>query len=235
MNDEMTNQRNYYERTSINFDAMHLRHMDAHELALAAFAGLVKQLSHESFLDVGAGTGRAITFLTHRFPNSRVIGIEPAPAQRTQAYAKGISENVLIKGDALALPFADCEFDWVIETGALHHIRDFRKAVTEMCRVAKHGVMISNSNNVGQGSKLVKFAKLIIKTIGLWRPLVAIQTGGKGYKESEGDGIFYSFCAFDCVNIVKQKFPMIHFMNTEPSGPSLRRSAGHVMIFARST
>ncbi len=42
-------------------------------------------------------------------------------------------------------------------------------------------------------SDLVKFTNLIIKTVGLWRRLVAIQTRGRGYKASDGDGIFIAF------------------------------------------
>ena len=123
---------------------MHLHSADAHELALSAFSGLVQLFPHDLFLDVGAGTGRAVSFLTQQFPNSRVIGIEPAPTQRTQAYAKGVSPNAPIEGDALSLPFQDNEFDWVVETGVLHHVKNFRKAVSEMCRVARQGVMISD-------------------------------------------------------------------------------------------
>lgn len=234
MKDEVALQRAYYERTSVNFDRMHLKFLDAHEFALSAFSGIIQRLAHESILDVGAGTGRAVTFLTEQFPNSRVVGIEPAVAQRDQAYAKGISPNVLIEGDALSLPFHDDEFDWVIETGVLHHIKDFPKAVEEMCRVAKQGIMISDSNNLAQGGGLAKFVKNGIKAIGLWPLAVLMQTRGKGYKESEGDGVFYSFCAFDCVHIVKRKFPVIHYMNTEAAGPCLDRSAGHVMILART-
>jgi ubiquinone/menaquinone biosynthesis C-methylase UbiE len=233
MKDAVTIQREYYERTSVNFDKMHLHPEDAHELALSAFSGLVQRFPHDSFLDVGAGTGRAISFLTQQFPNSRVIGIEPSPAQRAQAYAKGISPNVLIEGNALDLPFKDDEFDWVVETGVLHHIKSFQRAVIEMCRVARQGVMISDSNNLAQGTGLTKFVKSRIKAMGLWRLAVLIQTRGKGYKESEGDGVFYSFCAFDCVDIVKEKFPTIHYMNTEAADFRLDRSAGHVMILAR--
>lgn len=234
MEDEVTIQREYYERTSVNFDKMHVHFADAHELALSAFSGFVQRFPHESFLDIGAGTGRAISFLTQQFPSSRVVGIEPAPAQRAQAYAKGVSENVLIEGDALSLPFRDDEFDWVVETGVLHHIKSFRKAVTEMCRVARQGVMISDSNNLAQGTGLAKFVKRRIRAAGLWPFAIFVQTRGKGYKESEGDGIYYSFCAFDCVDIVRTKFPRIHYMNTEAAEPCLDRSAEHVMILART-
>src|ERR1700730_9643638 len=99
MKNDVTIQREYYERISVNFDKMHLHAGDAHELALSPFSGLVHRFPHDSSLDVGAGTGRASAFLTQRCPNSRVVGIEPFPAQPAQAYAKRLSPNVLIEGD----------------------------------------------------------------------------------------------------------------------------------------
>jgi len=77
-----------------------------------------------------------------------VVGIEPVAELHEQGYAKGISKSSLIEGDALALPFSDGEFDWVVATGVLHHIRQFKKATSEICRVARYGVMISASNNM---------------------------------------------------------------------------------------
>jgi hypothetical protein len=53
------------------------------------------------------------------------------------------------------------------------------------------------------------------------------------YKWSEGDGIYYSFTAFDCVHAIEHKFTIIHYMNTvKSSGFDLYRGAAHVMIFA---
>ena len=233
-NTDILLQRDYYRKTAEQYDAAHLSE-DEHMIALSAFAGLVKNFAHASFLDVGAGTGRGMAFLQSVFPRSHIIGVEPVAELRAQAFAKGISEDAIIAGDALALPFGNDEFDWVLETGVLHHIKGFRKATSEMCRVAKQGILISDGNNLGQGSKLIRSAKWVIKALGLWPATMLLQTKGKGYKQSEGDGIFYSFCAFDCVDILKEKFPTIHFMNTVPSDPSLRHAASHVMIVARST
>jgi len=183
-------------------------------------------------LDVGAGTGRAVKLLRETLPQSRVLGVEPVSELRLQGHANGLSTDALVEGDALNLSFRDEEFDWVIETGVLHHIRDFRKAVREMCRVARVGVMISDANNIGQGSATARAIKYAVKSIGLWPAVNFVQTRGKNYKYSEGDGVFYSFCVFDCIDIVRKKFPTIHFMNTETSSPSLYRTAGQVMLLA---
>ncbi len=43
--------------------------------------------------------------------------------------------------DAEKLSYADGEFDWCIEHNGLHHCHSPHKALLEMCRVAKHGVL----------------------------------------------------------------------------------------------
>jgi hypothetical protein len=54
-----------------------------------------------------------------------------------------------------------------------------------------------------------------------------------GEFDSEGDGVFYSFSAFDCISSFSSKFPMVHYMNTvQCEGISIYRGASHVMIFA---
>jgi len=44
--------------------------------------------------------------------------------------------------------------------------------------------------------------------------------------------VFYSFCAYDCVDSFIDKFPVVHAMNTTQSaGFDIFRGATHVMIF----
>ena len=102
-----------------------------------------------------------------------------------------------------------------------------------MTRVARKGVMISDSNNIGQGGAVTRLLKFAIKSLGFWRAAIFLETRGKMYKSSEGDGIYYSFSAFDCVDTIRRKFPIVHYMNTmRCNGYNLYRGAPHVMIFA---
>jgi ubiquinone/menaquinone biosynthesis C-methylase UbiE len=231
---EIKKQQAYYSRTAEHYDAMHVRQVDEHGKALSGFMGLAEAFGPVgSVLDVGAGTGRAIERLKLRWPSAKVIGIEPVEALREVGYKKGIREDELIAGDALDLAFCDDSFDFVIETGVLHHIKAPIEAVREMTRVARKGVMISDNNNIGEGGSAKRLVKFAIKSLGLWRASVYLETRGKMYKWSEGDGVFYSFSAFDCVTAIKDKFPIVHYMNTVPSnGFDLYRGATHVMIFA---
>lgn len=231
-NDAVEKQRRYYSSTAADYDQSHGEEVE-HLRALSAFSGFIQGLPHGSFLDVGAGTGSAVRFLSRVFPGARVIGVEPVFALRDIGHHKhGISYEQLVHGDALDLEFGDGSFDWCVETATLHHIEDFRSAVKEMVRVADFGIMFSDSNNMGQGSAAARLTKHMIKAVGLWNLFIKIQTNGRGYKEDAGDGIHYSFSLFDCIPIVQKKFPNIFLMNTIPAGPNLYWSASAVMLIA---
>jgi ubiquinone/menaquinone biosynthesis C-methylase UbiE len=232
---EIHEQRKYYERTADRYNSVHVKTDDEHGRALGAFMGLAQTLGPvTSVLDVGAGTGRALKRLKSNWPNVKIVGIEPVEALREVGYRDGLAPDELVPGDALNLAFDDDAFDYVIETGVLHHIARPALAVKEMARVAKKGVMISDTNNIGQGGPAARKMKHLAKTVGLWPLVVWLQTRGKMYKSSEGDGVYYSFSAFDCVRLLSEKFPEIHYMNTERcDGFDLYRGTSHVMILAR--
>jgi len=108
---------------------------------IAAFAKGDRRMS---VLDVGCGNGFLTLPLERLF--DRVVGVDFAramldinPAQEKQ------------QADATALPFGDASFDLVVSSHMLHHMPEEQqgRAVNEMARVAKHGVVIwePNRNN----------------------------------------------------------------------------------------
>jgi ubiquinone/menaquinone biosynthesis C-methylase UbiE len=226
-------QRAYYARTAEHYDAMHIRSDDEHGIALAAFVGLARLKDVSSILDVGAGTGRALQVLQEQLGDINLMGVEPVKELRQIAYERGISPSNLVEGDALALPFSDNAFDFVIETGVLHHLREPSKAVKEMVRVAKRGVMISDCNKFGQGSRLGRRLKGIVRFFGLWNLVIWVQTRGTMTKCSKNDGVFYSYSVFDDYQLLTKKFPRIFVMNSTPLfGTDLRVGTSHVVVFA---
>jgi ubiquinone/menaquinone biosynthesis C-methylase UbiE len=221
---EVAAQRDYYTKTAERYDEMHVADGDEHYLALDWLSDIIRQKRIDSVLDIGSGTGRGILYLKERHP-IRYVGVEPVAALRAKGHEKGLSRDELIDGDALNLAHADGSFDIVCEFGVLHHIKDHRRAVAEMCRVAKRGVFISDSNNFGQGSA--------INSLGLWHFFDLAMTKGKGYHYSDGDGVFYSYSVFNDVPVVQAKFPTLRFMSTmASSGPNLYREAPHLAVFA---
>jgi ubiquinone/menaquinone biosynthesis C-methylase UbiE len=230
MRDEIAIQRDYYRRTSSRFDEMHLGSKGEHDFALAFMQSMIDFLDIGSMLDVGAGTGRALVQIKKSHANLRILGVEPSAAQRDVGYTKGLSRQELIEGDAQQLQFADGAFDLVCEFGALHHMTDPGKAVSEMLRVARKAIFISDSNNFGQGSLASRTVKQVLRSIGLWRVADLIKTRGRGYTLSEGDGLFYSYSVFNNYPEIARRCKSVHLVNTVAAGTNLYRSAGHIAL-----
>lgn len=224
-------QMEYYTRTAASYDASQVDETDEHAMALGWLAALVAQRHYSTILDVGSGTGRALRHLK-RVPDLSVRGIEPVAALRDQGHAAGLTTDELTDGDALSLNFPNASIDIVCAFGVLHHIKDHRRAVAEMCRVARRGVFISDANNFGQGAPLQRFLKQTLRSLGLWRVYDKVRMGERGYHYSEGDGVFFSYSLFDDLPIIKQQFGDMYWMTTRPAGPNLFRSAQTLALFA---
>lgn len=151
-------QRAYYAATAGQYDAMHVRDDDEHGFALAFLIGCLGHFGFGSVLDLGSGTGRALVKIKAACPTVRAVGVEPSAELRTAGHAKGLSATDLIDGDAQDLAFQDGSFDVVCEFGALHHMPDPGRAVSEMLRVARRAIFISDVNNFGQGRPAARLA-----------------------------------------------------------------------------
>src|SRR5579859_6689214 len=142
---EIALQRAYYERRASVFDSENIQEGDEHFFALGIMVGLLDYLRVQTILDVGAGTGRAETYLRQTRPDIRIVGVEPSLQQREIGHQKGLPPDSLVAGDGTELHFADKSFDLVCEFGVLHHIKHPEQAIAEMLRVAKTAVFISDS------------------------------------------------------------------------------------------
>jgi ubiquinone/menaquinone biosynthesis C-methylase UbiE len=228
--DEVAVQRAYYAATAARYDEMHGYERDEQYFALSFLVSLLDYLDVNSLLDIGAGTGRVQIELKRKVPSLRTIGIEPSAELREQGYRKGLSPAELVDGDAQALQFQGSEFDVVCEFGALHHIPNPDQAVSEMLRVARKAIFISDSNNFGQGGAFARAVKQIINAFGLWRVANFIKTKGKGYSVTEGDGVAYSYSVFNQYPQIRSACTRVHCLNTIDSGPDLYRTATHVAL-----
>ena len=226
-------QKEYYSRTAEVYDQLHLEGGGdrEHNLALTFLSSMIEAYSINSVLDIGAGTGRTISYLQNKFPHLKIVGIEPVEALRKIGYEKGISRDVLIDGDGTNVAFAAESFDLVCEFAVLHHVPRPHEVVSEMLRVAKKAVFISDSNNFGQGTTIVRGIKQLLNALKLWRIYDLIRTKGKGYQISEGDGLFYSYSVFNNYEQLENACTNIHILNTGPS-PSINhyRSASQIAL-----
>jgi len=197
-NDAVARQRAYYARTADAYDAHHLAAQGEHEYALTLVAGLAMSLGARTIVDVGAGTGRSLRFLRQLLPpDISIIGVEPVPELVAVGHANGLTREELVVGDGTKLPFANESVDFAIATGVLHHVPKPRIVLDEMKRIATKGIFISDGNRFAQGSLPARAVKLGLWSAGLWKAFDLVRTRGKGYMESPGDGVFYSYSVYD--------------------------------------
>lgn len=225
-------QRAYYSNTANQYDDLHLHADVEHEFALDFLCSVLPSFGIQSVLDLGCGTGRVLLKIKQKMPSITCIGIEPSNELRSVGHAKGLSTAQLIDGDATSLSFPDRSFDLVCEFGALHHIPLPSKAISEMLRVARKAIFISDSNNFGQGGTLSRLAKQGLNSLGLWPVANLIKTKGKGYTISKEDGLAYSYSVFNDYDQIAKFCKSVHILNTVALNGGLNpyRSSSHVAV-----
>jgi SAM-dependent methyltransferase len=107
---------------------------------LANFIGRIHQ---RDILDVGTGTGRAALFLASG--GARVTAVDASDAMLAIARRRAAADGVSIRfqlGDAHALDFADRSFDVAVSLRVLMHTPEWRRCISELCRVAERLVVV---------------------------------------------------------------------------------------------
>lgn len=233
--DPFLRQQAYYTEVAEHEEELH--NIDQIEFSLLLLEGYLRRNKTNSLLDVGSGAGRGLSQLISSFPEVLIKGIEPSAALRAVAHKRyGIPESKLTDGNAYHLDCSDNSFDVVTEFAVLHHVQDPRKAVEEMVRVATNAVLLADTNNWGQGSLVSRLIKLSLRYTKLWNLYIQFSTNGKGYKFSQGDGVYYSFSLYDVVDLIRPKFPKIYFLNEDASQTiycGLLQSAGLCVLATR--
>ncbi len=225
-------QSDYYSRTATQYDHSHIHPgKDEHSIALHFLSAIITMYSVETILDVGAGTGRTIEFVTKYHPEIKIIGIEPVSELREIGYKKGISSLQLMDGNGNNIHFNNGEFDLVCEFGVLHHVPKPSIMVSEMLRVANKYIFISDSNNFGQGTFISRTLKQSLRIFRLWNIYNFIRTKGKGYHITEGDGLFYSYSVFNNYKQISSYCKKIHLLNTSDGKYNFYKTASHVALF----
>ncbi len=97
----------------------------------------------QSLLDVGSGTG----YFSRAFADAglKVTGIDPNPDMIHFAQAQTGTVNY-VQGDARQLPFADKHFDYCSAVTSLCFVDQPAKALAEMWRVSRRGVVLGLLN-----------------------------------------------------------------------------------------
>jgi SAM-dependent methyltransferase len=108
-------------------------------------------------LDVACGHGNFSADFARRVgPGGLVIGLDIAASMLARAVARvrrsGLDNVLLVRGDALALPFVDAAFAKVNCSGGLHQMPDLGRALAEMARVAAPGARFAASGFAQAGA-----------------------------------------------------------------------------------
>ena len=226
-------QNEYYAKTATEYDTYHcVKHDDEseHYFALHFLSGIIDLYDIKKVLDVGSGTGRALQFLMRRHPQVEFFGIEPVQELREEGYKKGIPKTSLMHGDGCDINLPDESFDLVCEFGVFHHVPAPKMMVSEMLRVARRMIFISDNNNFGQGSKIGRFVNHTLNLFGLWRAFDFLRTKGRMYHISEGDGLFYSYSVFNNYSQIEKDCKKIHLLNTGNTSRNFYKSATHIAL-----
>jgi len=117
---------------------------------LATAVGLVPSDAAD-LLDVGSGTGRLTAMVRAALPQTRIVGVDPAPSMVEQATAKFAADrHTTFTGGVVEdlSQFADESFDVVISSFALHHLEldTYKLAAAELFRVLRPGGRFVNAD-----------------------------------------------------------------------------------------
>jgi len=124
---------------------------DAHSLKATLLREIESQsLTSFSILDIGAGSGEllrvAATWARQTNRRLRAVGLElnERMAESILEESGRFDEIGSVRGDALKLPFADAEFDYVMCSLFTHHLLDEQvvDVLREMSRVAKRRIFV---------------------------------------------------------------------------------------------
>jgi len=212
-------QRKYYTETASRYALMHSQEAVGDDNCLRLLLPLLSSLDVRSLLDVGSATGRGLPRLAEGLSRTLICGIEPVEALVRQGISSGVTQGLpLLMASGDALPFADSSFDAVCEFGILHHVPEPARVIQEMLRVARNVIVISDANRFGQGSFPLRIIKLLLYKLKLWKAFDFVRTRGKGYQVSEGDGVFYSYSAFDNLHQIQQWAESVYLFPLDKAG-----------------
>lgn len=157
----------FYERTGSKYNKWHWNpsYVSSHDFAVAELLRTMSEVQAKSLLDVGCGTGRATRAALDK--GYEATGLDISSSLLDIAHREmGIPRECLIVGDATQLPFPAESFDFGCVLGALHHSAQPAKIISELIRVCRKGIIVSDEANHFPGG----IKELLLKT-GLFKPV----------------------------------------------------------------
>ena len=99
-------------------------------------------ISEGTFLEVGPGPAFVSIEVARCIPRAQIVGLDISETMisigRRNVAEAGLSERITFRqGNAVAIPFDDTEFDFVVSSGSLHHWSKPVEVFDEIYRVLK--------------------------------------------------------------------------------------------------
>lgn len=93
----------------------------------------------DKVLEIGCGQGVGAAIIHDLYGPDEYVGIDLDPKMLKRARRKkhGLKNAVFLEGDAANLPLTDGTFDLAVDFGIIHHIPNWRDALSELHRVLK--------------------------------------------------------------------------------------------------
>lgn len=109
---------------------------------LARIDRLVAERAPGRVLEVGCGEGIVMRYLRERHPRLAIDGVELDGTALRTARARH-PDRPLLQGDVFRLPLRDASYDLVLCLEVLEHLGDPARALVEIRRVARRGLILS--------------------------------------------------------------------------------------------
>ena len=121
-------------------------------------------------LDIGCGSGMGALLINQYLDCEKVVGIDVDPGMVTAAkeyvshppkWAQSIrADNIeFLCEDATRSTFPDCYFDAVFIFGVFHHIKEWKRVISEVHRMLKEGGVFSFSEETLLPDSLFRFGR----------------------------------------------------------------------------
>lgn len=153
-----------FDRWSATYDRPGLQlftYRPIHDAVLARIDGL----EPSTVVDLGCGTGQLTRRLIRGFPDANIVGVDLSDGMLTEAAVRlrqvGGDDQLLVRADALQLPFAASSIDLVVCTESFHWYPDQAAALAELARVLNPGgrlLIASIATVTGAGDRLLRGA-----------------------------------------------------------------------------
>jgi ubiquinone/menaquinone biosynthesis C-methylase UbiE len=158
----------------------------------------------DTVLDVACGHGNFTVELARRVgPDGLVVGLDISAAMLARAARRvrraGLANVLLVRGDALALPFVDAAFTRVLCAGGLHQMPDLGVALGEIARVCAPGARFAASTfarpDAEAGFRRWLRARLGLHFVPVDRLRRALETAGFGADAPRMAGPLFAYAS----------------------------------------